>query len=197
MKVIIRATVARIGSKFFVTLLLSLFFLCCSATQAAEFKMVEWTDLMPAEDLEALLNPPEYISEIEDGSPEDQIGSELEFGLEGAESDRYQQALVSTKIRPELDGLAIRIPGYIVPLEFDDEQVITEFFLVPFFGACIHVPPPPPNQIIHVKYPEGFTLDSLYDAFWLSGTLKTELIQNDSATAAYTLKVQHMEKYTD
>jgi hypothetical protein len=50
-----------------------------------------------------------------------------------------------------LDGQNIRLPGYIVPLEVSEEGRTTEFLLVPYFGACIHVPPPPSNQIVHVK----------------------------------------------
>lgn len=95
-----------------------------------------------------------------------------------------------------MDGKAIRIPGFIVPLEFSDNQVITEFFIVPFFGACIHVPPPPPNQIIHVKYPKGFKFETLYNPFWLSGVLKTTLVENAVATAAYGLEVHLIEDYT-
>jgi len=96
-----------------------------------------------------------------------------------------------------MDGQAIRIPGFIVPIEFDDEQTITQFFLVPFFGACIHVPPPPPNQILFVEYPEGLKVDDLYDPFWLSGVVKIALTENNMATAAYSFKMQHYEIYTD
>lgn len=161
------------------------------------FKTLEWPDLMPQQDLDALLNPPEYLSDIEDGSEEDQISSQISNSIVAAKDDRYQQALVSTNIRPEMNGQAIRIPGFIVPLPFSDNQVITEFFIVPFFGACIHVLPPPPNQIIHVKYPKGFKLEALYNPFWLSGVLKTTLIENDMATSAYAMEVHSMEDYTE
>jgi hypothetical protein len=96
-----------------------------------------------------------------------------------------------------MNGQAIRIPGFIVPLEFSGDQMITEFFIVPFFGACIHVPPPPPNQIIHVKYPEGFKLEALYNPLWLSGVLTTILIENDIAAAAYSMEVHLMEDYSE
>lgn len=161
------------------------------------YKTIEWTELMPSSDLEALSNPPEYLTEIEDGSPEDQITMSIFNDIPAAEDDRYQQALVSVNIKPEMNQQAIRLPGFIVPLDFDEQEVVTEFFLVPFFGACIHVPPPPPNQIIHVKYPEGFALRNLYDPFWFSGVLTTELIENDMATAAYALEVHSIEVYTE
>ena len=163
----------------------------------AKYQTVEWPDLMPKADLDALLNPPDYINDIEDGSFEDQISSQIQNSIAAAKDDRYQQALRSTNILPEMNGKAIRIPGFVVPLEFDDDMVVTEFFLVPFFGACIHVPPPPPNQIIYVKYPKGFTLGALYDPFWISGVLKTTLTENDIATAAYSLEMQAFEAYTE
>jgi hypothetical protein len=164
---------------------------------ALEFNTVEWTDLMPDEDLDALLNPPSYVTDIKNGSLEDQITSQIQNSVALASDDRYQQALASTRVIPEMDGKAIRIPGFIVPLEFDDEQIITQFFLVPFFGACIHVPPPPPNQIIFVNYPQGLKLDALYDPFWISGVLKTSLVENDMAIAAYSMQMQSFEVYTE
>jgi hypothetical protein len=163
----------------------------------SEFRTIEWTDLIPKDDLEALLNPPSYITDIEDGSFEDQISNKIQNTLTTANDDRYQQALVSTRIVQNMDGQAVQIPGFIVPLTFNDEQTITEFFLVPFFGACIHVPPPPPNQIIFVTYPQGLKLTALYDPFWISGVLKTSLIENNVATASYSLQLQYIEEYTE
>lgn len=168
------------------------------AAVANEYKTIEWPDLIPEEDLDALLNPPEYLADIEDGSAEDQISSQITSAIAAAtKKDRYQQALVSTKIRPEMNGRDVRIPGFIVPLEFSDDQVITEFFLVPFFGACIHVPPPPPNQIIYVKHPKGFKVEALYEPFWLSGLLRTTLIENEVASAAYTMEVHTIDDYSE
>ncbi len=161
------------------------------------FKMVEWTELMPKEDLDALLNPPEYITEVEDGSFEDQISSQIQSTIAAASDDRYQQALVSTRIVPEMDGQAIRIPGFVVPLEFNDDKAVTQFFLVPYFGACIHVPPPPPNQIIFVNAPQGLTMDNLYTPFWISGVIKTSLVENEVASSAYTLQMHAFEEYTE
>ena len=161
------------------------------------FKTVEWIDLIPEDDLEALLNPPKSITEIEDGSIEDQISSQIQNSIAAASDDRYQQALVSTAVVTELNGKAIRIPGFIVPLEFNDDQTITQFFLVPYFGACIHMPPPPPNQIIFVNYAKGFKLEALYHPFWISGKLKTSLKENEVATAAYVMDMHKFEPYAD
>ncbi|MGB2314560.1 MAG: DUF3299 domain-containing protein [Porticoccaceae bacterium] len=161
-----------------------------------QYKTVEWTDLIPQNELDILLNPPDYMDDIQDGSFEDQIDSQLRNTTALATEDRYQQALVSTNIRPEMDGKAIRIPGFIVPLEFNSEQTITEFFLVPYFGACLHMPPPAPNQIIYVKHPEGMQLNALYDPFWITGVLRASLVENDLAAAAYVVEMADYEPYT-
>jgi hypothetical protein len=153
---------------------------------------------MPSADLDALLNPPEFLDEIADGSLADEITSTIKLAGEQADDSRYQQALVSTEIVASFNGQAIRLPGFIVPLEFGKSQHhVTKFFLVPYFGACIHVPPPPPNQIIYAEYHQGFKLDSLNEPFWLSGVLSTTLIENDTATAAYAIQVDQIEPYRE
>ena len=162
-----------------------------------KYKTVEWIDLLPKDDLEALLNPPEYITDIEENSTEDVISNQLRGARSNAKADRYQQALNSSRIVSEMNGSAIRIPGFIVPLEFNDKQTITQFFLVPWFGACIHLPPPPPNQIILTNYPKGLKLESLYEPFWISGVLKTSLVENELASAAYVLERSADEPYTE
>src|SRR5206468_7419214 len=57
---------------------------------------------------------------------------------------------LASAVNPALDGKVVKLPGYVLPIEFNGKQV-TEFLLVPWVGACIHTPPPPPNQIVHVK----------------------------------------------
>ncbi len=78
------------------------------------------------------------------------------------------------KANAKLDGKNIRMPGYLLPLEFKDKKV-TEFLLVPWVGACIHTPPPPANQIVHVKLEKGFDLgDEMFTPVWVNGVMKTE-----------------------
>ncbi|BFM11230.1 hypothetical protein R50072_13830 [Simiduia litorea] len=166
------------------------------AVDNTHYTLVEWVDLIPDDDLHALENPPAYIDDIEDGSPDDSLSSQLKTSSSPTE-DRYQQALTSTKIRPEFNGRDIRIPGFIVPLDFNEQQVITTFFLVPFFGACLHLPPPPPNQIIYAEFEPGLRLEALYDPFWIQGRLSTTLIENEMATAAYSINVVAIEAYVD
>lgn len=164
--------------------------------EPSQYTEVSWTDLLPDDDLQALENPPDYLDDIEDGSDKDALTSRLKAKSSPAE-DRYQQALNSKQVRPEFNGSAVRIPGFIVPLEFNDQQTITTFFLVPFFGACIHMPPPPPNQILYAEYEPGIRLDALYDPFWINGTLSTILVENDMATAAYSIDVSAIEPYVE
>ena len=159
--------------------------LMAAGAQAADYRTIEWIELMPADDLEAFLNPPESLNDIEDGTEADQIAGQLDNrSAVDVDDTRYKQALVSTRVIDAFDGQAIRVPGFIVPLEHDAQQRVTRFFLVPYYGACIHVPPPPPNQIIYAEYPKGFKLESLYEPFWMSGTMRTSLTENEMATSA-------------
>ena len=167
-----------------------------------EYKTLEWVDLLPESDYDALMNPPSYITEAEDDIFSDSSSRALvieygdEFEAEMPLDDPYQQALVSEKVLPEMDGRSVRIPGFIVPLEFDADLTVTEFFLVPYFGACIHMPPPPPNQMIYVTYPKGIKLDALYDPFWISGVLSTDIKISDIGTSAYAMRMHGFENYS-
>ncbi len=164
-----------------------------------EYITLEWTDLLPPEDLEALLNPPEWLDEIEDGAPEDTIDSDV-LARDDA-GRRFQQALQSTSVMGEFDQQTVRIPGFVVPLDFNEKQEVTEFFLVPYFGACIHLPPPPPNQLIHVSYPRGLPLERLDDAVWVEGFLTTAITDHELGKAAYALAgdsvIGYMELYKE
>lgn len=174
---------------------------------AKEFNTIDWVDLIPQADLEVLLNPPQAISAIPNGGSEDILANSLAGAVEQAigdtqiplslEEQAYYSALESTNIKAEFNKQHIRIPGFIVPVEYGEEQLITEFFLVPYFGACLHYPPPPPNQIIYVKYPQGLLLDTLYDPFWIEGQLSTEIIENDLATSAYGLAAVTIKPYEE
>lgn len=78
------------------------------------------------------------------------------------------------KLRTDLDGRRIRIPGYLVPLEYDGD-LVTSFLLVPYSGACVHTPPPPANQIIHVANSEGFPAQGLFSPVWVTGELSVTM----------------------
>ena len=171
--------------------------LYCLPALADNIRTIDWDDLLPQTDLDALLNPPEYLNDIDDSSFEAQISSGIERALTLATDDAYQQALVSTNIVHQMNDQHIRLPGFIVPLTYDAEQRVKTFFLVPYFGACIHVPPPPPNQIVYGDSPEGIAITDIYDAYWLSGVLHTTLTENDMAISAYSINVTSIEPYEE
>ena len=168
-----------------------------SADQKSKYTTVEWTDLIPPEILDILLNPPGYIAEIEDGSAEDQITSQMKNTSAAEEQDAYRRALVSTDVNQAMDGKKIRIPGFVVPLEFNEEQTISQFFLVPYFGACLHMPPPPPNQIILVDAPAGVQMSALYEPFWLEGEVSTVITENNIAKSAYAMELYKLSPYRE
>ena len=94
----------------------------------------------------------------------------------------------------KLNGKPVRIPGYIVPLEGGDGK-ITEFLLVPTFGACIHVPPPPPNQIVYVRMIQGFPGDIAYDPVWVTGVLNIGNIDSPLAEASFSMQGLEVVEY--
>lgn len=103
----------------------------------------------------------------------------------------------------ELDGKPVRMPGYLLPLEFEGKKV-SEFLLVPYVGACIHTPPPPPNQIVYVTSEEGFTTgEGLYTPVWVDGIMKTQQSESDlslvdgtsAVPSSYTLEASSVKPY--
>jgi len=109
--------------------------------------------------------------------------------------DVMQQSKLGS-IRQELNGSTVKVPGFVIPLE-GDENMVTEFLLVPYFGACIHVPPPPPNQIIYVKFPKGAPVQELWDVIYVIGTLKTETISHELAETGYVIEGTAITEYDD
>ena len=84
----------------------------------------------------------------------------------------YKTGEMPESIR-KLMGKSVKIPGFAVPLEGDDGfEYVKEFLLVPTFGACIHVPPPPPNQVIHVILDKSVHFEKLLYAVWITGIIE-------------------------
>ncbi len=132
-------------------------------------------------------NPPQEIF-WEDLIPKGhmQIDTQAQANHEGSDQNWVQPDLDAPMVKA-LDGQSVSLPGFVVPLEGDSE-VITEFLLVPYFGACIHVPPPPPNQIVHVTIKGGVPIDSLYDAIVVTGIISTETWSGEIAQVGYKMK---------
>ncbi len=95
----------------------------------------------------------------------------------------------------ELDGELVRIPGFVLPFEYSASGKITEFLLVPYFGACIHTPPPPPNQMVYVTADEPADLGEQWNAIWAVGVLRTQQHLNELGDAAYTLEFRRWEEF--
>jgi|CXWL01.1.fsa_nt_gi hypothetical protein len=94
-----------------------------------------------------------------------------------------------------LNGQFVKLPGYLVPLESDEGGMLSEFLLVPYFGACIHVPPPPPNQIVYVKLKKPFNLKSMADPYWITGIITTRAWTGDMADTDYVMAGEKVELF--
>lgn len=95
-----------------------------------------------------------------------------------------------------LDGRVVRIPGYVVPLE-DDMTRASQFLLAPYSGACIHSPPPPPDQILQVEMqaePVSFSMERCY---WLEGRLRIADSQSPYGRVAYSLEGTSLTPYAE
>jgi hypothetical protein len=113
---------------------------------------------------------------------------------------------IRTAVVEELNGQTVRIPGYLLPLEVSSEKV-TEFLLVPYIGACIHVPPPPQNQIVHVNVLQkgGYKNTKLYEPVWVTGqiniqSMNKELYLVDGSTGidiGYAMQANRVEPYKE
>jgi hypothetical protein len=137
------------------------------------FADLDWSHMVPPEDFKAL----------EDAPPVLHVGTQ-----------RMKQ-IGTLHTVAGLDGKKVRLPGYVVPLESDNDGKMIEFFFVPFYGACIHVPPPPPNMLIHVHLAKGVDTPSLYDTLTLKGVLHTQVTENAMAASAYDMDDATLEPY--
>ncbi|MEX1251650.1 MAG: DUF3299 domain-containing protein [Hyphomonas sp.] len=149
-------------------------------------KRIGWEDLMPEGEEERLAQM--YQAQM----------SMLYSGAgiaEGSAGDVATQIGTFNTVK-ELNGKKIRIPGYTVPFEYGADAQIKEFLLVPYFGACIHAPPPPPNQTVFVMADKPIKMKDLAQAVWIEGTIHTQTQESDLADAAYTIKLTAIEEYT-
>jgi len=129
-------------------------------------------------------NYPEAVSEERLEKAEDAKSWLIEQGIdvEGTLAKREEikkfrrRRAISTN--PDLDGKQVRIPGYLLPLVYDGKTV-TEFLLVPWVGACIHTPAPPPNQIVYVTLEQPFEVRSQFEPVWVTGALMIDDVFKD------------------
>jgi len=139
------------------------------------FSDLDWTRMVPPEDFKALENAPPVLH----------VGNQ-----------RMKQVGTLHTVEA-LNHAKVRLAGYVVPLESDSAGNMVEFFFVPFYGACIHVPPPPPNMLVHVRLSHGIPTPSLYDPLTLKGVLHTQVTENALASSAYAMDDATLETYSN
>ena len=151
------------------TLLLS-----CLAN-ANELRELTWQELVPEQQLFEDLNAPQVDHSVV--------------------PDPYSNDSYGADVNEELNGIQAKLPGFVVPLEIVDEGKISEFLLVPYFGACIHTPPPPPNQIVFVSMAKPIELESMWEPVWVEGTFSVEFKQSMYGSAGYSLNADSVKLY--
>ena len=107
---------------------------------------------------------------------------------------RMREFWDNAPVNPQLNEQSIRIPGFVVPLD-DSKAGMKEFLLVPYFGACIHTPPPPSNQIVHVVPRVAAKGFRSMDTVWVSGTLKAAKSDTVMGSSGYRLEAVIVEPY--
>ena len=108
---------------------------------------------------------------------------ERQFKAAGVDIDKllekylaWQQEIARRQqvVNDKLNGQSVKIAGYLLPIEFS-EKGQKDYLLVPYVGACVHVPPPPPNQIVFVQLAQSMVVKDLYTPVWVKGVIKTKL----------------------
>ncbi|WP_339481509.1 MULTISPECIES: DUF3299 domain-containing protein [unclassified Pseudomonas] len=164
--------------------LLALLMMVALPLCAAEPRDLAWSEMIP----------PDAPPEVPNMTPLHDL-SKMSDALAAESSPAAKQDLPNAPVVKALDGQQIRLPGYIVPLEVSEEGRTTDFLLVPYFGACIHVPPPPSNQIVHVKSEIGVKLDELYQPYWVEGPMQVKPSTSDLADAGYQMEAEKIYVY--
>jgi hypothetical protein len=164
--------------------LLALLILVALPLWAAEPRDLTWSEMIP----------PDAPAEVPNMKPLHDL-SQMSDALSAESAPAARQDLPNAPVVQTLDGQAIRLPGYIVPLEVNEAGRTTEFLLVPYFGACIHVPPPPSNQIVHVRSEIGVKLEELYQPYWIEGAMQVKASTSELADAGYQMDAQKIYVY--
>jgi hypothetical protein len=102
---------------------------------------------------------------------------------------------VTTTVNQDLDQALVRLPGFIVPLGEPKDGVVREFYLVPYIGEDIHVPPPPSNQMVYVRSATGVAAEAVHEAYWVTGKMRVETRTTPLGTSAYSLVANKVEQY--
>lgn len=154
-----------------------------SAAASSSYREVKWEELIPKGwDPGAAFRGVE-LSKLKDSDPK---------AIELLEKIRV--VWNEAPVEQSLDGQKIRLPGFVIPLERKGDQVL-EFLLVPYFGACIHSPPPPANQIIHVIMSKPIADMHMMDTLWVSGRMKILRADTSMGISGYQMKGEIVAPY--
>ncbi|MDU9391608.1 DUF3299 domain-containing protein [Pseudomonas japonica] len=166
---------------------LSLLLFIALPALAGEPRTLEWPQLIPpgAPVIAPQLAPIHNLSQL----------SQLGDALAAEAAPAAQQQVPDAPVVKALDGQQVKLPGYIVPLEVSEEGRTTEFLLVPYYGACIHVPPPPSNQIVHVVSEIGIKVEELYQPYWIEGPMRVQSSSSELAEAGYQMDAEKIYAY--
>lgn len=154
------------------------------AAPATDPETLNWLDLLPDGEYERLAAM--LASDVRPGLP---LGHD--------ESGPAAEQIGTFDTVAGLDGAHIRMPGYLIPLDSLQGRKSRRFLLVPYQGACIHEPPPPPNQVVYVLSQEPMPTERLWDAWWVEGVMLTERADTDLVGAAYTLHLARREPFSE
>jgi hypothetical protein len=153
-----------------------------AADKSAAFRTATWEELIPKD-----WDPLKQFRDKNTASIGE--GSARELALMQEMREIWDKA----PTRSELNGVKLRLPGFVVPLE-QSRGEIKEFLLVPYFGACIHSPPPPANQIVYVVLATPKPLRTM-DTVWVSGTMKTTRQGSPWGMSGYSMEGLAVEPY--
>jgi hypothetical protein len=101
---------------------------------------------------------------------------------------------MSTGVVTDYNGKTVRLAGFVIPLDYEGTG-ITAFMLVPYIGACIHVPPPPANQLVFVTTEEPYEDGGLYEPVTVTGMFGTASTKTQLADVGYALSADKIEPY--
>lgn len=153
---------------------------------AASFEKLDWEALVPAD-----WDPMQSFSNLQDLANLPDTDPRVAKLYEQMRKVWDEAPTVAA-----LEGKNIRIPGYVVPLE-GDRQGMSEFLLVPYFGACIHSPPPPANQSIHVTTSKPVLGFESMSAVWVNGRLGLNRKHSEMGVSGYLLQAEKVQAYKE
>lgn len=111
------------------------------------------------------------------------------------ESDLAASQPQSTGVRTDWNGRIVRLRGFIVPIDYEGTGV-TVFILVPYVGACVHVPPPPANQLVFVTTSDPYESKGLFEPVNVTGMFGSASMSTQLADIGYALSADLIEPYT-